>query len=254
MGWFSSRFYRVKAWFIFKIGHIRRLHFFPYFTLYGYDTHKINMKEARNAVAVARPGDIGIHLDEGFVSNLAIPGAFKHAWVHVENNDCIEAVAEGVLRRDAMIPAYSDCAMILRPIGVNKAEIDEAMFRVKAVVGCEYNADFDFPFEELDTEYKKYTQHLTNGFHKAFTCTELAAFTWYHRRDKLKIFRTMHFGREAIIADEFLKMNFGIIWMSSSVTLDWAKKAGLHEEGCKKIQDFLNGVRDFNEYGNPIPR
>lgn len=245
--------YKVKAWLVFTFGHFRRLDFFPYFTTYGYDVHKMTFKDARDGCAVARPGDIGIHRDMGFLSNLAIPGAFKHAWVYIDNNDCVEAVAEGVLRRDSLTPTYSDYVIIMRPLGVAKPDVDKAIARAKDLIGCEYDANFNFDLDEESSEYEG-RMNLNRGFHRAFSCTETAAFSWYHCKEKLSIVRSQHAGREAIIADDFLKMNFGIIWMSPSVTVEWAKKMGLHEIGVEKIKNHLEGYRDFNEHGNPIPR
>lgn len=252
---YHSFWYKVKAWLVFNLGHIRRLGFFPFFTSYGYDVHKMTFKDARIGTYVARPGDIGIHRDEGFFSNLAIPGGFKHAWVFIDNYDCVEAVAEGVLRRDSLTPTYSDYVVILRPIGTTKPEVDSAVNKAKNLVGCEYDANFKFDFEQMDAEYEKYTKNITaGGFHAAFSCTETAAFSWYHCKDKLGIFRSMHAGREAVIADDFLRFNFGIVWMSPTVTLEWAQKSGMHSDAVARIKGFLDGYRDFNEHGNPVPR
>lgn len=251
---YHSFLYKAKAWLVFNVGHIRRLDNFPFFTAYGYDGHKVIHKDVRRGSAVARPGDIGLHRDEGFVSNLAIPGGFKHAWIFVHDNDCVEAISDGVVQRDCLAPMLTDYAVILRPVGTVKADVDKALARAETLVGCEYDANFNFPLDQFDEDYKKYLAHLSAGFHKAFSCTEVVAFSWYHRKDKLNIFRSQHAGREAVIADDFLRMNFGIIWMSPSVTLAWADSVGMHPESRQKIKDYIDGKRDFNSFGNPIPR
>lgn len=251
---YHSFLYKAKAWLVFNVGHIRRLDHLPYFTVYGYDDHKVSHRDAREASHVARPGDIGLHRDEGFVSNLAIPGGFKHAWLFVHGHDCVEAVSDGVIRRDCLAPLLSDYAIILRPIGTNKIEVDTTLARAESLVGCEYDANFNFPLDQFDEEYKNYLSHLSSGFHKAFSCTELVAFSWYHAKSKVGIFRSEHAGRAAVIADDFLRMNFGIIWMSPSVTLEWADSVGMHPESRQRIKDYLDGKRDFNAYGNPVPR
>ena len=74
--------------------------------------------------------------------------------------------------------------------------------------------------------------------HGAFSCTETAAFSWLKCREKLGIFRTKHAGREAIVADDFLRMRFEIVWASKSVTVKWAEQQGLHEEGRHKIAEY----------------
>lgn len=246
--------YKLKAKLFFWLGDIRRLNSFPWVTWATHD-HKIDFKDARHGSQVSRAGDVGLHRDEGYLSNLGIPGAFKHAWITVDNNDCVEAVSEGVVRRDELYPLISDYAILLRPIGINKEEINTAVSRANSLVGCEYDANFNFDFEKADEDMPKFTKNLNSGdFHHAFSCTETAAFAWYHCKKKLGIFRSTYAGREAIAADDFLKMNYGIIWMSPSVTVEWAAKMGMHEEGRQKIKDFLEGKRDFNDHGNPIPR
>lgn len=257
---YHTFWYRVKAKLFFWLGDIRRLDCFPYVTWASHD-HKVDLKDSRYAAQTLRPGDIGLHRDSGYLSNLGIPGAFKHAWVCVEGNDIVEAISDGVVKRDNLYPLVTDYAIILRPIGVSKTDINKTVERANALVGCEYDANFKFDLEQAegildkDLEQQKFLTNLKAGnFHGAFSCTETAAFAWYHKKKELGIFRTMHAGREAIIADDFLKMNFGIVWMSPSVTDEWAKAVGMHEEGRQKIRDFRTGKRDFNEFGNPIPK
>lgn len=243
---YHSTWYKIKAWIVFNLGHIRRLDFFPFFNSYGYDIHMMTLKDARNGVAASKPGDVGIHRDNGFLSNLAIPGGFKHAWVVVDGNDCVEAVAEGVLRRDVLTPTYSDYVIILRPLGVKRTETKRAVSRACGLIGCEYDANFRFDFEETDANFPQYTRNLScQRFHAAFSCTETAAFAWYHCREKLGIFRSYHAGREAVIADDFLRFNFGIVWMSKSVTVEWAEKQRMHPDAVAKIKGYLDGKRDF---------
>lgn len=255
---YHSVWYKIKSSLIFWLGDIRRIHGFPWVT-WSKTEHQLSHKQIRQGANVCRPGDVCLHRDSGYLSNFGIPGAFKHAWIIIDNEDCVEAVSEGVIRRDCMAPLITDYAVILRPIGTNKAEVDRAVQRAKAIVGCDYDANFHFNLEQADAnivvQERSFVRNLdAGGFHAAFACTEVAGFSWFHCRDKLRIFRSKYAGREAIIADDFLRMNFGIVWLSPSVTVEWAEKAGMSEEGRKKIQDFLGGNRDFNEHGNPIPR
>jgi hypothetical protein len=232
---YHSFWYKVKAWIVFKCGHIRRLDFFPFFTVYGYDVHEISIEKAKESALVAQPGDVGLHLDKGFLSNLAIPGAFKHAWVFVEDGKIVEAISEGVVKRDALYPLLSDHVVILRPIGVSAEETKQAVDRANALVGCEYDANFNFDLEEDD----KYADNLKGAFHAAFSCTETVACAWYKCRKKLHIFRSVHAGREAVVADDYLSMNFAIVWASDNVTMDWLKSKGILEEGREKLKDYL---------------
>lgn len=256
---YHSLAYKIKAKITFWVGDIRRLDSFPYLTWAGHE-HKLSYREMREASDICRAGDIGLHRDAGYASNLAIPGGFKHGWICVENGDIVEAVSEGVLKRGNLAPLISDYVVILRPMGINKQEINEAVRRAEGIVGCEYDANFNFDFGGQarvmpDTQEKSFVQNLDSGnFHMAFSCTEVVGYSWYHCKDKLRIFRSKYAGRDAIIADDYLRMNFGIVWMSASVTPEWAKECGMPEEAVQKIKDFRDGKRDFNAHGNPVPR
>jgi hypothetical protein len=228
--------YKIKAAIIFKAGGIRRLPSAPWITWDGKFERKVDFSEVREAQRFCKPGYVGLHKDEGFGCNLAIPGAFKHAWIFVEDSDIVEATEDGVLKRDNMFPLASDFAVILRPIGVTDEEAEEAVKRANAIVGCEYDANFNFNLDETE---EIFSQNLRcDKFHAAFSCTETVGFSWLKCRDKLGIFRTKQAGREAIIADDFMRMRFEIVWASQSTTVEWAEDEGLHEEGRHKLQEY----------------
>lgn len=251
---YHSVWYKAKAGLFFWLGDIRRLNKFPWVT-WATHHHGLSYRDMAEGWEVGRPGDVGLHKDNGFLSNLGIPGAFKHAWVVVNNKNIVEAISDGVIKRGALAPLVTDYAVLLRPLGVTKAEVNRAVRRAERIVGSDYDANFNFDFERTDAEMGEFTRNLDSGkFHAAFSCTETAGFSWYHCRDKLRLFRSRHAGREAIIADDFLKMNFGIVWLSPSVTVEWAEKNGMHEEGRRKIAAYWAGDRDFNRHGNPVPR
>jgi hypothetical protein len=120
-------------------------------------------------------------------------------------------------------------------------------------VGSAYDANFRFDFEASNALVKtgeavrRIARDFNNGMaanlkagkaHFAFSCTEVAGFSWYHKAKELRIFRIRHAGRPAIIADQFLSMNFDVVYASPSVTPEWATQEGLHEEGVKKIADY----------------
>lgn len=250
--------YKFKARLFFWLGDIRRIGSFPWVT-WSANCHEMTLRDTRDASATCRPGDIGLHKDNGFLSNVAIPGAFKHAWICVDDHMCVEAVSEGVLKRDDMVPLVSDYAIILRPKGVSEWEVREAVGRANAIVGHEYDANFDFDLKETDEALfgrrtigrtveramndamnnRRLISHLTSGkYHFAFSCTEVASFCWYRSREKLGIFRSQHAGRQSIIADDFLRMAFDVVYASPSVTEEWAARNGLHEEGRFRISEY----------------
>jgi hypothetical protein len=250
---YHSIIYKLKAKLVFSIGSIKRLQSFPYVTWGPHnDVCGVNLADARTASKLCRPGDVGLHKDMGFMSNLAIPGAFKHAWIVVEDDKCVEAVSEGVLKRDLLYPLITDYAVILRPIGLTKTQVGEAISRANAIVGSQYDANFRFDFEETETgapiergvDACRYCSNIhSGGYHGAFSCTETVGFSYFPFRDKLNLFRTLHAGREAIVADDFLRMNFQVVWLSPSVTPEWAEGTGLHEAGRVKIKTFLESKK-----------
>lgn len=257
---YHSFWYKTKAKLIFWAGDIRRINAFPWVTWATKD-HGLSYREMREASDVCRAGDVGLHRDSGFLSNLAIPGGFKHAWVCVENQNIVEAISEGVVLRGNLAPLLTDYAVILRPMRWTKRDADEAVRRAMSVVGSDYDANFKFDFEEADAslnpeeQERTFTRNLGSGkFHPAFSCTEVAGYAWYHCRKKLRIFRSKHAGRDAIIADDYLRMNFGIVWLSESVTPEWAESVGMLEEAVQKIRDYWSGKRSFNRHGNPLPQ
>ena len=225
---FQTQWERFKTWFFFRFADFRLIKSFPYLAYY-FNSPKISMKEAREASATARPGDIALHRHDHLFSNHAIPGAFKHVSIMVENNDCIEALAHGIIQRDNLYSLLSDYALILRPIFTTKPEVNKALERAKSQLGNCYSD-------------------------RAFAPGELAAMSWYHNREKLNIRRSQHQDREVFRADDFMRMNFGIIWKSSTVTPEWAEEEGMSKEGVQKIKDYIDGIRDFNSYGNPVLR
>lgn len=228
--------YKIKAAIVFWVG---RLHYVGLPGLFSWVREYPGLKgcDIRDADTACQPGDIGLHREKLVASNWGIPGAFKHAWIMVENNQCVEAMQEGVLKRDRIDPLRTDFACILRPNGVTKEDINEAMERANSIVGCEYDANFNFDFGGEGE--KAFAMNIRSGdFHTAFSCTETVGYSWYHKRDLLRLFRTTYAGREAIIADDYLKMNLEIVYLSPNVTVEWAKKVGLHEEGRVKIAEY----------------
>jgi len=238
---YHSTAYKLKAKLFFWMGDIRLLGCFPWVT-WDSSEYKIGMRDVRIGGGACRPGYIGLSRHDGFLSNLGIPGAFKHAWIVIDNNDCVEATSDGVLKKDLMYPLLADRAIILAPRNMDFADLRGAIRRAKAIVGCEYDANFNFDLEESEEHIGpkvKYDRNLTAGaFHPAFSCTEVVGFSYYLAREKLRLFRSTYAGREAIMADDYLKMEFDVAWASPTVTAEWARRAGLHEEGVKKIEKY----------------
>ena len=240
---------------VFFVGDIRRLKSFPWVT-WAVREHKVKYEEILEMLPLIQYGDIGLHKDDGYLSNVAIPGFMKHSWIHVqdgiENPQIVEAVSEGVVMRSPIYPIYSDFTIILSPNDVNDGERKGACLKANNIVGEKYDVNFEFDIEQ---ELQYYTgqyktdaqQDLAVGqdqmrkYDHGFSCTEVVSYAWWHKREELSIYRKERMGKKIIIADDFLNHNWRIKWMSGSVTPEVARENGLHEEGVAMIEEFLAG-------------
>jgi len=237
---------------VFFVGDIRKLHHFPWVT-WSVHEHRVDYDEILEVLPLIEYGDVGIHRDAGYLSNIAIPGFMKHGWIHTEDGmtkpTIVEAISEGVIGRSAIYPIFSDFTIILTPKGVDAEDRKGACLKANRVIGEKYDVKFRFDIEaELD--YYKGTDiggaigALIEGeaymreYDHAFSCTELVSYAWWHRREDLRLYRKKRRGKSVILADDFLNGGWSIKWASRSVTAEMAKKYGLHEEGISMIERY----------------
>lgn len=236
---------------VFFAGDIRKIKHFPWVT-WDVNQHAVRMEEIMEALPLIKYGDVGLHRDSGYLSNVAIPGYMKHAWIHTDDGNnpmIVEAISEGVVHRSAVYPMYSDYTIILRPKGVDYKARRGACKKAKGIVGTRYDHDFEFDIEAQLKHYKgddseaaaedlgSATKYMKK-FDHAFSCTEAVGYSWWHRREQLRIYREQSRGKSVILADSFLNGGFDIVWASESVTVDAAAKMQLHEEGIEMIRKF----------------
>ncbi len=92
---------------VFFFGDVRHLPAFPWVT-WAKHVHYVELGEVVEALPLIKFGDVGIHRDWGYLSNLAIPGFMKHAWIHTIDGTStptiVEAISEGVVKRSAIYP------------------------------------------------------------------------------------------------------------------------------------------------------
>ncbi|HOX08239.1 MAG TPA: hypothetical protein PK280_17730 [Planctomycetota bacterium] len=250
-------------------GDVRKIGHFPWVT-WDVSEHLVEYEEAVSALPFIRPGDVGLHRERGFLSNLAIPGFMKHAWLHMNGPqrfgipggkqlcdtgamEMVEAVSEGVLRRSALHPIRSDYTIILRPKDVSPASVRWALEKSRRIVGCQYDTDFRFDIEEELTHFQSdavpseadfarrraemeaFLDNLRAEWDGGFSCSEAVSFAWWHEQKKLNLYRQPMRGKQVIPPDAFLNRGFEIVWMSESVTPELAAKLGLGEEGVQMI-------------------
>jgi len=275
-----------RAWrrLVFWAGDIRRISHFPWITWDAHE-HLVEYDEAAAALPHVRPGDIGLHRDRGYLSNLAIPGFMKHAWIHVDGPvsctdsegharfdttglQIVEAVSEGVVERSALFPIRSDYTIILRPREAGEREVARAVEKARCIVGCEYDADFKFDIEEeLEhfgapgatreeaaedlQEIDVFSTNLAAEWDGGFSCTETVSFAWWHCRRALRLFRKPARGKMVILADDMINNGFEIVWMSESVTPEVAAKLGLGEEGVEMIRAWRRRQEEEKRKAKP---
>lgn len=240
---------------VFFVGDVKKLDAFPWLTWARHE-YLVTFDEILAALPRVKYGDIGLHRARGYLSNVFIPGFMKHAWIHVQDGletpEIVEALSEGVLRRNAIHPIHSDYTILLTPresAEVTDEERKGACLKAKQLEGARYDDRFEFNIEQELSFYRgartdEARRHLEIGkeqirsYHIAFSCTEVVAYAWWHRREALGIQRQQHRGKSVILADTFMNRNWRIKWASNSVTADVARSFKLHEEGVSLIEEY----------------
>ena len=253
---------RAKRAISFAAGDLRAQSSFPWFTTSIRD-HLIPYEEIVEGLELAQYGDVGLHRDKGYFTNLVIPGAMKHCWLHTSDSqdtcgpfvgEITEATSDGVLAKSAIVPFVSDYAVLLRPIGVTEEERKGACVKAEGVIGAEYDSDFKFNIEEElefytaknDTDLQeaiksfKASEAALQRWSRAFSCSELVAYCWWHKRNELRLYRRKFLGKDVILPVDFMHSGFEIVWCSESWTVDIAHKQGLGEEAMEMLVDWKN--------------
>lgn len=262
-----SRLQRGWRRIVFWAGDVCFLPFFPFIQI-GEKAYEVKVEEWMDILPKLLPGDVVLTRHKGyFFSNSAIPGLFKHALIvanpskiineisDIRGMTIIEAISEGVVERHPLY-VLSDYMLVLRPKGVTEQERHQAIKLARKIVGCEYDADFNFNIEEelkyLATRSRAYYDigkldearreldilriNVKAEFESGFSCTETVAAAWWHKRDALRIYRQETCGRKVIIADQFINNGFEIIWMSKNLNNNLLKK--LNEESICMINKY----------------
>ncbi len=230
----------LKKKLIFLAGDIRREHCLGGFA-WGYWNRLIDYDEMAQAVERSYPGYIGLHRNRGDLSNIAIDGFMKHAWlVGMKNTvEIIEAVSEGVVCRYPYHALNTDYAVILKPLVPEKVRY-EACKRAREMIGCPYDDTFTFDLEvEADLFQDKETA-LSNmkRYGLGVSCTEMVALCYVGHRRELGLYRTKLGNRQVILPDAYLSTHFEVVWASKYTTPDTALELGLHEEGCSMLREY----------------
>lgn len=225
---------------IFLAGDIRRENC-PFGFAWGYYNRLIDYEEMERARELSYPGYIGLHRNRGDLSNVAIGGFMKHAWLVGMHNhaEIIEAVSEGVVKRHPFHPLHSDFALILKPLVTEDARY-EAVKRAEMMIGCPYDDAFKFDLEIEEELFKDKETALANMrlYGLGMSCTEMVALCYVGYRRDLGLFRTKLGRRQVILPDAYISTHFEIVWASKYTTPANAQGLGLGDEGYSMLVDY----------------
>ena len=252
--------YRLFRRLIFLVGRAHALDHAPYFSFSDTDK-KIDYNEVMlEAMPKLSVGDVMLHRDDGYASNVGIGGAMIHAGIYVGDSQLVEATQHGVLHRHACHLLHSDRACIVRPRFSNEAiaalAIKNAVKWAKKIVDFEYDALFDFN----GAEEREIVAALPKEEAKKdvrFCCTEIPYFCYLEHVEALRLYRRrnitlftrllglwgLHPGEKIIDADMYVTGNFDLVWCSKLFTPEWAEKMGCSEEYVSKIMSWWKGKR-----------
>lgn len=251
--------FRAFRWVVFWVGDTRKISHFPWVT-WDVHEHKIDLNEVMlEALPLLRPGDIVLHRDDGFLSNLFIGGAMIHAGLFVGGQQIVEAVSDGVIKRHAGHILFSDRACILRPrLPEEKREqaVAEAVALAEKIVGFPYDILFDFNGRR---ERALVEQHGKDAVKKGvrFCCTEVPYFCYGAYTKDLRIVRKRNVslatkllsllglspGKAIVAADMYFTANFDLIWCSRHFTVDWCRKRRASQGMLEAVAAYWDGPR-----------
>jgi hypothetical protein len=214
-----------------------------------------------------QPGDVVLHRDDRFgPCNWFIGGLMIHAGIYIGNNEIVEAISEGVVRRHVGHILESDYTMVVRPNNVfsqyaRAHVIQDACVKARSIEGFEYDMLFDFcdavEFDALQKIKFNFVQSSWREKAKqagiSFCCTEVPYFCYYPVCEILGLFRRRNVsaltkalgwiglptGEAVIDADMYVTAHgFDLIWCSSSATLGWATKMRASEAMLSKMTAY----------------
>ena len=217
--------------------------------------------EYRRIVKDLEPGDVILHRDERFGPTCwFIGGQMVHAGLYIGNGTVIEAISEGVKKRDVGKILEADYTIVVRP-QLNLVHpfdrnvvIPNALYKANEIVGLPYDPMFDFcDSEELDRIRKVKRGQPVDDV--SFCCTEIPYYCYSQWRDRFNLYRRrntsvfvkllkvlgLHPGEAVIDADMYVTApGFRVVWCSARATPEWAAKVGASEAFIAKIMPYWN--------------
>lgn len=251
--------YRLFRWLVFKVGDTRWIGWrhFPFVATWAVDEHDIDLNEViLDAIPRLLPGDVLLHRDRGFLSNLAIGGAMVHAALYIGNGQVVEAISEGVIRRHAAHILHSDRAMIVRPRfegpETHERAVAEALVWAERIVGFPYDPLFRFQCKQQRELIAEKGPERAVRRQVRFCCTKVPYFCYLDYVEALDLRRRravtplhmvlswigLHPGRTVVDADMYVRGNFDIVWASRGTTVPWARRRGARGDYLQKLEAY----------------
>jgi hypothetical protein len=196
-------------------------------------TPGVGYKEIETCLGLAQKGDVALTHHVGYLSNVIIPGFWKHAFLVTDNtgfSETVEATHIGVHYNTGMESFAADYAVLLRP-KVEMSDCLVAIDRIKTLIGLPYDRAFQFDIERetkyltetdaqvLDAARKDLNEAAKRkSYHPAFSCSETVAYAYWLVREKLGIKRSVIHGKQVILPNDFWTWNttFELVWASDS--------------------------------------
>jgi len=237
--------HRVFRYLVFLPGDLRWLGWdkFPFMLGWYSWRNKVSLDEALHVTnSLVEPGDILLHRDEGYLSNLAIGGSLIHAGLAVEDGMCVEAISEGVVRRSAAHLLWSDYSCVLRPLLPAIAK-EKAVETANQLVGFPYDYFFDFNGPKHRDLIAQYGPDAKDHGVR-FCCTEIPYFCYMDFISTLQLERRrtptmahtalswcgLSTGEWVIDADMYMRANTDIVWCSKSMQPPFAQGEGYEDK------------------------
>jgi hypothetical protein len=244
--------YRMFRRIVFMVGRAHFLDHFPYLS-FSDTEKKIDFNEIMlSAYPCLQVGDVVLHRDDGYWSNIGIGGAMIHAGLYVGESQLVEATQHGVLKRHVGHILHSDRACIVRPrfpsVARKDRAITEAVKWAEKIVGFEYDVLFDFNGKE-EREIVAALPKEEAKKEVRFCCTEVGHFCYFDYIDDLNLYRRrnvtvltrllglfgLHPGDKIIDADMYITSHFDLVWCSKLFTPEWSEKMGCSEAYVAKV-------------------
>ncbi len=244
--------YRLLRRVVFSVGHVRWTGRPPLFV--GCDREPlVSYEECLSALPLIQPGDIVLHRLGGFLANVCIGGAMIHAGLAVGNDQVVEAVSHGVVKRHLLYILSSDYACVIRPNLDDDAK-REAVEWANDIVGFHYDWLFQFNGDrERQMVAKYYDEAKRKGVR--FCCTEVPYFCYLghnfglkRRRNKGLSYRLASMlgfrpGKMLVDADFYVTSGASVVWMSESFTERWAEAMGCSDSYLHKVHEYWDQRR-----------